>query len=120
MKTFSELQVGDKIYIYTSKPFKRDHELANSYYYPNEFIPGIYTIKEITKMGFCYDFKVSTIIGSSIKFGYKSEMISINITHPNTCINRTLYRWVNPSYQLQKIFITTSEEKWLESMNENV
>lgn len=120
MKTFSELQEGDKIYIYASKPFKRDHELANSYYYPNEFIPGVYTINEITKIGFCYNFEVSTIIGSSVKFSYKSEGISINIIHPNTCISRTLCRWVNPSYQHQKIFITTSEEEWLKKINENV
>lgn len=120
MKTFSELQVGDKIYIYANKPFKKDHRLANAYYYPNEFIPGVYTIKEIIKMGFCCNFEVSTIIGSSLRFSYKSERISINITYPNTCVSRTLYRWVNPSYQHQKIFITTSEEKWLELINENV
>lgn len=116
MKTFKDLQVGDKIYIYAGKPFERSYRLANAYYYPNEFIPGVYTIKEITKMGFCYTFKVSTIIGSSIKFTYKSETISINITRPNTCISRTLCRWISPSYQLQKIFITTSEEEWLENI----
>lgn len=120
MKTFKELQEGDKIYIYTDKPVKRNYNLANSYYYPNEFIPGVYTIEEITKMGFCYNFRVNTIIGSSLRFSYKSEMISINITRPNTCVNRTLWTWVNGSYQHQKIFITTSEKEWLEKINENV
>lgn len=116
MKTFKELEVGDKIYIYANKPFKIERIPVSACYYPDEFIPGIYTIKEIAKMGFCYNFKVNTIIGSPIKF----ETISINTTHPNTCINRILLTRTNNSYQLQKIFITTSEKEWLEKINENI
>ena len=122
MKTFNELQEGDKIFIWADKPFcDRDHF---SDYWTNEpFISGIYEIEKAAKMGFCIKFSLRDIIGSKIHTYVNTNDLILS-ARKSTSIERTLcFIRVDPRYNYrhyrQNITITTSEEEWLEKMKEN-
>lgn len=116
MKTFKELQEGDKIYIYAGEPFcDRDH--SNDYWTNEPFISGIYEIKTVKKMGFCIKFSLSDIIGSKIHTYVHTNDLILS-SRAGTCIERTLHYYDRNEYR-QKILIITFEEKWLEKMEEN-
>ena len=122
MKTFSELQEGDKIFIWADKPF-RDRDHSNDYWTNEPFISGIYEIKTVKKMGFCIKFSLSDIIGSRIHTYVNTNDLILS-ARKSTSIERTLcFSSVDSSYNYrcyrQNIIITTSEEEWLEKMEEN-
>ena len=116
MKTFSELQEGDKIFIWADKPYLA-YGRSTDYYVSEPFISGIYEIKTVKKMGFCIRFSLSDIIGSKIYTYVKTNDLVLS-ARVGTCIERTLNYYDRSEYR-QKILITTSEEEWLEKMEEN-
>lgn len=116
MKTFKELKEGDKIFIWADEPF-RDRDHSNDYWTDEPFISGIYEIEKAEKMGFCIRFSLRDIIGSKIRTYINTNDLVVS-TRTGTCIERTLYYCDKGSYR-QKILITTSEEKWLEKMEED-
>ena len=116
MKTFKELQEGDKIFIWADEPYL-DRGRSMDYYVSKPFISGIYEIKTVKKMGFCIRFSLSDIIGSKIYTYVKTNDLVLS-ARVGTCIERTLNYYDRSEYR-QKILITTSEEEWLEKMEEN-
>ena len=116
MKTFKELQEGDKIFIWADEPF-RDRDHSNDYWTDEPFISGIYEIEKAAKMGFCIRFSLRDIIGSKIRTYVNTNDLILS-ARIGTCVERTLYYYDRGSYR-QKILITTSEEEWLEKMEEN-
>ena len=65
-------------------------------------------------------FNINAIIGSSFDCGNLFEN-QINLSPEFSVSNRTVWTLLpNWSSLRQEIIITTSEEKWLELMNENV
>ena len=74
-------------------------------------------------MGFCIKFSLSDIIGSKIHTYVNTNDLILS-ARKSTSIKRTLYfGTLNSSYNYryyrQNITITTSEEEWLEKMEEN-
>ena len=116
MKTFKELQEGDKIFIYADKPYLA-YGKSTDYYVNEPFISGIYEIEKARKMGFCIRFSLRDIIGSKIRTYVNTNDLVVS-ARIGTCVERTLYYYDRGSYR-QKILITTSEEEWLEKMEEN-
>ena len=122
MKTFKELQEGDKIFIWADKPF-RDRDHSNDYWTNEPFISGIYEVEKAAKMGFCIRFSLRDIIGSKIRTYVNTNDLVVS-ARKSTSIERTLYFGRMDSgnryhYYRQNITITTSEEEWLEKMEEN-
>ena len=122
MKTFSELQIGDKIFIYADKPFcDRDH--SSDYWTSEPFISGIYEIEKAKKIGFCIKFSLRDIIGSKIHTYVNTNDLILS-AKKSTSVERTLcFGRMDSDYNYyhyrQNITITTSEEEWLEKMEEN-
>ena len=119
MKTFKELQEGDKIYIYAYKPYIATGR-STDYCVSELFISGIYEIKTVKKMGFCIRFSLSDIIGSKIHTYVNTNDLILSAKN-GTYIERTLsYYDIGEHHNYrQNITITTSEEEWLEKMEEN-
>lgn len=117
MKTFKELQEGDKIFIWADKPF-HDREHSSDYWTNEPFISGIYEIEKASKMGFCMRFSLRDIIGSKIHTYVNTNDLVVS-ARMETCIERTLQYYDRCNNYRQKILITTSEEEWLEKMEEN-
>lgn len=119
MKTFGELKEGDKIYIWAGEPIN-EHWKSKDYYAESLLSSSVYTISKVKNCGFFINLTFNTIIGNSLKISRNCQN-EIN-THRNISIaNRTIYTLNNDcrAYR-QQIIITTSEEKWLELINENV
>ena len=131
MKTFKELQEGDKIFIWADKPsyitYFGNNKFDN-YSHSGEIISGAYNIKSIRNSGFCKRFLLNTIIGNNFDLGYiNSNEFVINRDYPIPYIERKIWWYDNNNtvnYPINKctqvLFITTSEEKWLEKMNEDI
>lgn len=122
MKTFKELQEGDKIFIWADEPF-RDRDHSNDYWTNEPFISGIYEIEKAAKMGFCMRFSLRDIIGSKIRTYVNTNDLVVS-ARKSTSIERTLcFGNMDSDYKYhhyrQNITITTSEEEWLEKMEEN-
>lgn len=131
MKTFKELQEGDKIFIWADKPRitnLKENTKFDNYSYLGEIISGAYNIKRIINSGFCKRFLLNTIIGNNFDLGYRnSNEFVINRDYPIPYIERRIWWYDNNNtvnYPINKctqsLFITTSEEKWLEKMNEDI
>lgn len=123
MKTFKELQEGDKLFIYADKPF-RDRDHSNDYWTSEPFISGIYEIEKATKMGVYMRFSLRDIIGSKIHTYVNTNDLILS-ARKSTSVERTLcFGSMDSDYNYyhyrQNIIITTSEEEWLEKINENV
>ena len=119
MKTFSELQIGDKIFIWASEPIS-GHRKSKDYGVSKLLVSSVYTINKIRKCGFYIAFNVNAIIGSSFDCGSLFEN-QINLSPEFSVSNRSVWTILpNWSSVRQEIIITTSEEKWLELINENV
>lgn len=119
MKTFKELEVGDKLFIWAGKPMTGLPE-SKDYQVSKLLVSSVYTINKIRKCGFYIAFSVSTVIGDSFDCDNLFEN-QINLSPEFSVSNRTVWELLpNWSSQRQEIIITTSEEKWLELINENV
>lgn len=119
MKTFGELKEGDKLFIWAGKPMIGPSK-SKDYQVSKLLVSSIYTINKIRKCGFYIAFSISTVIGNSFDCGSLFEN-QINLSPEFSVSNRTV--WIllpNWSSRRQKLIITTSEEKWLELINENV
>lgn len=119
MKTFGELKEGDKIYIWAGEPTSgppksKDYEVSKL------LVSSVYTINKIRRCGFYMAFNINAIIGSSFDCGSLFEN-QINLSPEFSVAKRTVWQVLpNWSSQRQEIIVTTSEEKWLELINENV
>lgn len=119
MKTFGELKEGDKLFIWAGEPIN-EHWKSKDYHVSKLLILSIYTINKIRKCGFYLAFSVNTVIGDSFDCGNLFES-QINLSPDFSVSNRTVWTLLpNWSGQRQELIITTSEEKWLELINENV
>lgn len=119
MKTFGELKEGDKIYIWAGEPID-GHIKSKDYEVSKLLVSSVYTINKIRKCGFYIAFSVNTVIGDSFDCGSLFES-QINLSPEFSVSNRTVWKFLpNFKSQRQEIIITTSEEKWLELINENV
>ena len=119
MKTFGELKEGDKLFIWTGEPTSGPPK--NKDYRVSELlISSVYTINKIRKCGFYIAFSVSTVIGNSFDCGNLFEN-QINLSPEFSVSNRTVWKLLpNWSSSRQELIITTSEEKWLELINEHI
>ena len=122
MKTFSELKEGDKIFIWADEPF-RDRDHSSDYWTSEPYISGIYEIEKAAKMGFCIRFSLRDIIGSKIRTYVNTNDLVVS-ARKSTSIERTLcFTGIDSNYNYhhyrQSITITTSEEQWLEKMEED-
>lgn len=131
MKTFNELQEGDKIFIWADKPSHITYfgnNKVDNYSYLGEIISGVYNIKSVMNSGFCKRFLLNTIIGNNFNFGYRSNSneFVVKTNDPISYIKKRIWWYDNTTANYiytkctQNILITTSEEKWLEKINEDI
>lgn len=123
MKTFKELQEGDKIFIWADEPFFCNKDYSNDYWISEPYISGIYEINKVQKMGFCIRFSLRDIVGNKLRMYHNTNDLVLS-AGKSTSIERTLCfgnldSSYNYRYYRQNITITTSEEEWLEKMEEN-
>lgn len=122
MKTFNELQEGDKIFFWTDKPHLGDSKKVNLDHYSHygEYIPSVFNIDKVQNCGFCRRFLLNTIIGNKFMIGYtEANELIINVTRSTPYVKREIW-WRNNCTYVQNLFITTSEEEWLEKINEDI
>ena len=119
MKTFGELKEGDKLFIWAGEPIGEPPK-SKDYQVSKLLVSSVYTINKIRKCGFYIAFSVSAVIGNSFDCGSLFES-QINLSPEFSVSNRTVWELLpNWSSQRQELIITTSEEKWLELINENI
>lgn len=119
MKKFGELKEGDKLFIWAGEPIN-EHWKSKDYQVSKLLVSSVYTINKIRRCGFYIAFNVNAIIGSSFDCGSLFEN-QINLSPEFSVSNRSVCTLLpNWGSLRQEIIITTSEEKWLELMNENI
>lgn len=111
MKTFKELQEGDKIFAFANKPIKGICKFEDKFNQNGEFISGAYNITKIINSGFLIKFELASIIGTFLSDILISKNAKFSVTR--------IYYWSNGfGMNRQKVIFTTSEEEWLKMIND--